>query len=153
MTSHTYVLEKGQNLPWDREREKILIISWFRKTWNKKNPLRCNSIIWRQNYIKTTQWLCKYKGKKHINTQDKFLQIKINHTQVRHSEIVAQTVTHVNSDIEDTITRVAAQQKWLHIVGLVKLVGAFLLHSLKDWLRGNNGERKKNELFWWVAII
>lgn len=34
---------------------------------------------------------------KHINTQDKVLQIKINHPQVRHSEVVAQIVTQVNS--------------------------------------------------------
>lgn len=41
------------------------------------------------------------QGEKHINTQDKVLQIKINHPQVRHSEVVAQIVTQVNSDIEE----------------------------------------------------
>lgn len=61
--------------------------------------------IWRQNDYANT------REEKHINTQDKSLQIKINHPQVRHSEVVAQTVTHVKSDIEDTKTIVAAQQK------------------------------------------
>lgn len=65
--------------------------------------------------------IMQIQGEKHINTQDKFLQIKINHPQVRHSEIVAQTVTHVNSDIEDTITRVAAQQKMITYSGVGKI--------------------------------
>lgn len=55
--------------------------------------------------------IMQIQGEKHINTQDKVLQIKINRPQVRHSEVVAQTVTHVNSDIKNTKTRVAAQQK------------------------------------------
>lgn len=90
--------------------------------------------------------IMQIQGEKHINTQDKVLQIKINHPQVRHSEVVAQTVTHVNSDIKNTKTRVAAQQKnyYINIVGMVKLVGAFSLHSFKDWLRGMNGAREKN---------
>lgn len=46
--------------------------------------------------------IMQIQGEKHINTQDKVLQIKINHPQVRHSEVVAQTVTHVNSDIKNT---------------------------------------------------
>lgn len=85
------------------------------------------------------------QGEKHINTQDKVLQIKINRPQVRHSEVVAQTVTHVNSDIQNTKTRVSAQQKNDYIQwGWLKLVGAFSLHSLKDWLRGMNGAIEKN---------
>lgn len=61
--------------------------------------------------------IMQIQGEKHINTQDKVLQIKINHPQVRHSEVVAQTVTHVNSDIKNTKTRVAAQQKMITYSG------------------------------------
>lgn len=40
-------------------------------------------------------------------------------------------------------------KKWLYIVGMVKLVGVFLLYSFKDWLRGMNGVREKN----WVVLM
>lgn len=48
---------------------------------------------------------------KHIDTQDKVLQIQINHLQGLHPEVVVQTVTRVNTDTEDTNTGVAAQHQ------------------------------------------
>lgn len=71
----------------------------------QKKALRCNSIRCStfEDRITSKQQndYANIREEKHINTQDKVLQIKINHPQVRHSEVVAQIVTQVNSDIEE----------------------------------------------------